>query len=596
MKSETLDVISVEEAGSLPGLFQERARRMPDAIAYRYYDADRDGWYSYSWRESTRQIQSIQAALADEEDLEPGDRVGILMRNCPNWIFFEQAALGLGLVVVPLYINDRPENIAYVLQNAGVKLLFLENESTLNGLEPIASQLQGLLKLISVEPCSVHTLYTKLISLEEWRKLDSEAPELPEINIDDMATLVYTSGTTGSPKGVMLSHRNIIFNARAALELVSIYHEDVFLSFLPLSHMLERTVGYYIPVMCGSTVSFARSIQTLAQDLLTQQPTVLISVPRIYDKVYNKITSQLETKSPFAQKLFHKTVETGWQRFLHGSGGVLRWPILKTLVAKKVMAKLGGKLRLAICGGAPISSEVEKTFIGLGLNLIPGYGLTETSPIISGNSSNNNLPGSVGIPLPGIEIKIGKDDELLVRSPSNMMGYWDNIEATQAIINKEGWLHTGDKVRIENDHIYITGRLKDILVLSNGEKVPPADMELAISLDPLFEQVLLIGEGKPFLSAIIVLNIDIWHSVAKKEGFDLNDQNILNNKKIKRYILNRIAKQLKGFPGYAKVKAIKLQDKQWTIEDGTMTPTMKLKRPVILERNQDSIAEMYKGV
>lgn len=593
--SNTLDIISVEEAGSLAGLFRERVKRTPEATAYRYYDEEKADWLSYSWSESASQIQSIQAALAEEEDLEPGDRVGIMMRNCPNWIFFEQAALGLGLIVVPLYINDRPENIAYVLQNAGVKLLFLENASALNNLESIASQLQGLLRLITVERCSVHTLYTRLVTLDDWKQPETDSPELPDIDIDNMATLVYTSGTTGSPKGVMLSHRNILFNARAALELIEIYREDTFLSFLPLSHMLERTVGYYIPVMTGSTVAFARSVQTLAKDLLTQQPTILISVPRIYDKVYNKIVSQLETKSPFAQKLFHNAVELGWQRFKQGGGGWPRWPILKMLVANKILAKLGGRLRLAICGGAPICPEVAKTFIGLGLNLIPGYGLTETSPIITGNTLNNNFPDSVGIPLPGIEVKLGNDDELLVRSPSNMIGYWENLEATHAIIDDDGWLHTGDKVKIEHDHVFITGRLKDILVLSNGEKVPPADMELAITLDPLFEQVLLIGEGKPFLSALIVLDPEVWQTTANKNGFDLNDKQLLDSKKVRRYMLNRIAEQLKGFPGYARVKAVKIVEEPWTIEGGTMTPTMKLKRPVILEQNQNFIRKMYEG-
>lgn len=591
MTGETLDVISIEEAGSLYGLFQERVKRTPNATAYRYYDAKTASWESLSWGESAQQIRSIQATLANE-GLNPGDRVAILIRNCPHWIFFEQAALGLGLVVVPLYINDRAENIAYVLQNAGVKLLFIENESILNGLDPIASQLQGLLRIIAIEACSTKTLFPQLVSLDDWLQPEAKTPDLPDIDIDAMATLVYTSGTTGPPKGVMLSHRNILFNTSAAVELFPIYREDVLLSFLPLSHMLERTLGYYIPVMCGSTVAFARSVQELAQDLLTQRPTILISVPRIYDKVYNKILSQLETKSPFAQKLFHSAVETGWQRFLKG-GFSIRWPILNALVAKKITAKLGGRLRLAICGGAPIAHDVAKTFIGLGLNLIQGYGLTETSPIVSGNPVNNNDPVSVGIAMPGIEVKIGDEDELLVRSPSNMLGYWNNTEATNDMIDGEGWLHTGDKAKIENDHIYITGRIKDILVLSNGEKVPPADMEMAITLDPMFEQALVVGEGKPYLTAIVVLDPEVWSKEASNRGFDLNDKEILSRKAVQRFFLDRIKERLKGFPGYANVKAVTALKNQWTIEEGTMTPTLKLKRQVILERNQEAIRRMY---
>ncbi|HEC20545.1 MAG TPA: long-chain fatty acid--CoA ligase, partial [Gammaproteobacteria bacterium] len=257
--------------------------------------------------------------------------------------------------------------------------------------------------------------------------------------------------------------------------------------------------------------------------------------------------------------------------------------------------KLGGRLRLAVCGGAPLSAEVAKTFIGLGLNLIQGYGLTETSPIVSGNPEDDNDPASVGVPMPGIEVKIGPDDELLTRSPSVMLGYWNNPEATQAMIDGEGWLHTGDKARIENGHIYITGRLKEIIVLSNGEKIPPADMEMAISLDPMVEQALVVGEGKPYLSAIVVLDSEALREEAEAQGFDLKDPEVLNSKPMCRWMLERITPLLKDFPGYAKLRAVTLLNQPWNIDDGTMTPTMKLKRKIILEKHKDHIEKMYEG-
>jgi len=242
MNNKTADVISIEEAKSLPELFQERVKRTPAAIAYRYFDTtentSEEKWLTYSWSEANKQILSIQAALA-KENLQPGDRVALMLRNCPQWVFFEQAALGLGLVVVPMYTNDRADNVSYVLQDAGVKLLLVEDESSLKQLQPIASQLQGLLRLVSVESCGVSPLYPRLVSLADWQLSEAEAPLLPEVGLDALATLVYTSGTTGRPKGVMLSHRNILFNVSAAIELLPIYREDVFLSFLPLSHMLE---------------------------------------------------------------------------------------------------------------------------------------------------------------------------------------------------------------------------------------------------------------------------------------------------------------------------------------------------------------------
>lgn len=594
MTKETLNVISVEQAGNLAGLFIERVKRTPNAIAYRYYDPKQTAWRTHTWTEASLQVIAIQNALIKEE-LQAGDRVAIMLNNCPQWAYFEQAALGLGLVVVPLYTNDRANNVAYVLQDAGVKLLFIDNEITLKLLEPISSQLQGLLRIITAEACAVMSLYPRLASMADWKSNDKKSPSLPKIDIDDLATLVYTSGTTGRSKGVMLSHRNILFNASSAIEIFPIYREDVMLSFLPLSHMLERTLGYYIPMMCGSTVAYARSVQDLAEDLLSQRPTILISVPRIYERVYNKIMTQLEHKSPFAKYLFKSAIELGWQRFKAGSRGGIRWPILNALVGKKVMAKLGGRLRLAICGGAPLSPEVAKTFIGLGLNLIQGYGLTETSPIISGNPTENNEPASVGIAFPGIEVKIGENDELLVRSPSNMLGYWQNPEATEAIIDTDGWLRTGDKGRIENDHIFITGRLKDIIILSNGEKVPPADLEVAISLDPLFEQVLIIGEGRPFLTAIIVLEQEAWRNISNQENFNNQDPNYLTTKPVREFVLGRIAERLKDFPGYTSVRAVTLQHEQWTIDGATMTPTMKLRRSVIIDRNLEVIEKMYEG-
>jgi long-chain acyl-CoA synthetase len=598
MGQRTLDIISPQEVQSLPGLFLERVRRTPSATAYRYFvptshDRTNGKWDSMTWEEASRRVARIQGGL-QKEGFKPGDRVAIMLRNCPEWVLFEQAALGLGLVVVPLYTNDRPDNVAYVLQDAGVKLLLLENPRELELLAPIRPQLQGLARILTLEPCAEETGYARLTALDDWAV--AEAGEVTSLVEDKnaLATLVYTSGTTGRPKGVMLSHYNILFNAHAGATPYNISREDVLLSFLPLSHMLERTLGSYIPMMCGSVVAYARSVQQLGEDLLSQRPTILISVPRIYEKVYNKIYTQLEGKSPFAQALFRKAVTVGWRRF-QGKGSSLLWPLLKALVAKKVMARLGGRVRLAVCGGAPLSPAVAETFIGLGLNLIQGYGLTETSPIISGNPEDDNDPASVGIPLPGVEVKIGDQDELLTRSPCVMLGYWQNPEATAAIIDADGWLHTGDQARLENGHIYITGRLKEIIVLANGENVAPADLEAAIALDPLFEQVLVVGEGRPFLAALVVLDAGVWVNMAQSQGWDVRAPGILEQREVKQFMLDRIATLLCAFPRYAAVHGVALQLAPWCIEDETLTPSLKLRRNVILARNQARIDALYAG-
>jgi long-chain acyl-CoA synthetase len=600
MTTGTLDKISTDVAGTLAGLFRERVRCTPDGLAYRQFNDATNTWEDSSWSEMAEDVARWQAALAGE-DLQPGDRVAILLRNCKDWVRFDQAALGCGLVVVPLYTDDRAENTAYILNNAGVKLIFLQGSEHWERLLEVHDQLHGLLRILTLEPVSVPDGETRCRTLSEW--LPENGGELLERdgNPDDLATIVYTSGTTGRPKGVMLSHRNILLNTETVRDVVELCVEDSFLSFLPLSHTLERTVGYYLPMKNGASVSYARSIPQLAEDLVTIRPTILISVPRIYERVFNKIQAGLAEKPPFAAKLFNLAVETGWARFQHRQGrgpwkpAFLLWPLLNKLVAGKIMAKLGGRMRLAVAGGAPLSPAVARVFIGLGLNLVQGYGLTETSPIISGNPPDNNEPASVGIPLNGIEVRIGENDELLTRSGCVMLGYWDNDEATREIIDSEGWLHTGDKARIENNHVYITGRLKEILVLANGEKVPPADMEMAIALDPLFEQVIVIGDNRPYLTAIIVLNPEQWASYSKAMNLDANDKNALRNEALEQALCDKLHGLLSEFPGYAQVHRVSCSLDAWTIEDGLITPTLKLKRNRILEHFADDIDRMYAG-
>jgi long-chain acyl-CoA synthetase len=601
MSTGATDNITAEEAVTLAGLFRERVRRTPDSPAFRQYNEATDTWEDTSWGEMGRQVALWQSAMANES-LQPGDRVAVLMRNCREWVMFDQAALGCRLVVVPLYTDDRPENIAYILNNAGVKLLLLQNDEQWQRMLEVHDQLGGLQRILTQEPVnSVPDGEERVRSVADW--LPDSAGELCKDggSMDDLATIVYTSGTTGRPKGVMLSHRNILKNTESSLDIVRMLPSDVLLSFLPLSHTFERTVGYYIPMRMGCTIAYARSIPQLAEDLVTIRPTLLISVPRIYERVYNKIQAGLAEKPPLARKLFNLAVDVGWSRFEHcqGRGGwkpsFLLWPLLNKLVAGKIMAKLGGRMRIAASGGAPLPPAVAKVFIGLGLNLVQGYGLTETSPIITGNPPDNNDPASVGIPLPNIEVKIGDNDELLTRSESVMLGYWDNPEATREVIDEDGWFHTGDRARIENDHVYITGRLKEILVLANGEKVPPADMEMAIALDPLFEQVMVIGDNRPYLSALIVLNSDQWSDYAASLGLDAGDPAALQQEKLEEAICEKLHGLLSGFPGYAQVRRATCMLEPWTVDTGLITPTLKLKRNRIMERFAGDIERMYAG-
>jgi len=600
----TEDLISVESARTLDGLLLQRVHRSGENLAYRSYDRATEQWQDLSWNQIAVQVARWQEALAGE-GLRPGDRVALVLRNSPEWVMFDQAALGLGLAVVPLYTDDRPENIAYILEDAAVKLLLVQDAGRWKRLAPAVTGNQTLKRVLVLdsgkESESLMQNDARIRLVASWLPAEGGALRRRQGDPHSLASIVYTSGTTGRPKGVMLSHYNMLSVAHGALTLVDCYQEDLFLSFLPLSHTLERTAGYYLPIMTGSAVAYARSVAQLAQDLQILQPTVMIAVPRIFERVYGRLKDQMSSRPVIARTLFELAVSVGWQRFLRQQGrgrwqpSLLMWPLLRRLVASKISDRLGGRLRVAISGGAPLSPAIAKVFIGLDIPILQGYGLTETSPVISVNPLQDNDPASVGLPLRGVEVKIGEDNELLVRSPGVMMGYWNNHTATTQMIDSDGWLHTGDQARIENRHIYITGRIKDILVLSNGEKVPPSDMELAIALDPLVEQVMVVGEGRPFLTALLVLNADYWPGLAQDCGLDPMQPESLINSRLANRVLGLIKLALQDFPGFAKIRRVTLLLEPWTIDNGLLTPTLKTKRDRVLERYADEVSAMYQG-
>ncbi len=596
------EIISLDDAVTLAGLFDERTRRTPDHIAYRYYDPEQNVWKESTWSEMRAETARWQAAF-QQEGLKRGDRVGIMMPNRREWVMFDQAALGLGLVSVPLFYNDRGGNVAYIAEAAAIKLLVIQGPEQWQSLEPVRDELPTVDRIISLESLDGMAHDDRICHLEQW--LPESAGEYQVVDDLDpygLCSIVYTSGTTGHPKGVMLSNHNILSNTYEALQTTTINDDDVLLSFLPLSHMLERTGGYYLPLMAGITVAYARSIPQLAEDLQIIRPTFLISVPRIYERIYARIQEGLNEKSPLVRKLFNLAVHVGWKRFEYQQGrgswspSLLLWPLLDKLVASKVTEKLGGRLRTAISGGAPLPPEVARTFLALGVPVLQGYGLTETSPVLAVNRVEDNVPESVGRALPGTELSIAENGELLARGNAVMLGFWNNPQETERVIDKDGWLHTGDVARIDaTGHVYITGRIKDIIVLANGEKVSPADMEIAIAMDALIEQVMIIGEGRPFLSALIVLESEQWKSLA--EGLDLDPDNTdsLRDKRVMDHVHRRINDQLREFPGYAQVRRIKLLEEAWSVENGYLTPTLKTKRKLIAEHCEPLIRDLYSG-
>ncbi|MBW1938481.1 MAG: long-chain fatty acid--CoA ligase [Deltaproteobacteria bacterium] len=596
------DLISCAEAGTLPGLFQQRIERTPETVAYQQYDPAEKQWISYTWQEVHLQYSRWQQALAGE-NLEAGDRVAIVLRNSVEWVCFEQAALSLGLVVVPLCTWDNPENIAYVLTDSGSRILLVGTNQQWQALAEHCAGLPALELILCLEKEKVTWTQQKIkfSYVTDWLPERPEAPVNRATNPHELATIVYTSGTTGYPKGVMLSHLNIIWNAEAVLKVNPGYREDIFLSFLPLSHTFERTVGYYVPMMAGSSVAYARSSKDLGEDLLIIRPTVLISVPRIFERMYAKIQQQLKKKGALARFLFRWAEEVGWYRFeaTQGRGKYANlvkriiWPILHRLVAAKVLARLGGRLRFAVSGGAPLQERLSRFFIGLGLPLVQGFGLTETAPVISASRLENNVPASVGEPLPGVEIKIERNGELLTRSPGVMLGYWNRPEDTRAAIDNDGWLHTGDIAEVLDHRIFIRGRLKDILVTSTGEKVSPADLETSIVLDPLFNQAMVVGEGRPYIAALLVLNPVAWQVFASGLDLDPEDPSSLQLPAAIKEVIKKIVGLLRKFPAHAQVRSVYMTLEPWTIENGMITATMKLKRLEIERQFAEQIRKLY---
>jgi len=588
-----------DDSATIADVFALRCRTSPNAPAYREFDGAAREWKGVDWREAGQRVARMREGLR-REGLKAGDRMAVMLKNSINWVVADQGAFAHGLVTVPLFVDDRPDNVAFILNDAGVKLIVIDGEEHWKRLKTVRDQLGGLQRILTVKPVNDPD-EPRLALLSDWLPKEGGAYDRPEVKATDLATIVYTSGTTGKPKGVMLSHRNILSNVQSGLAVYDVFAEDIFLSFLPLSHMFERTADYYLNVVSGASIVFSRSVSQLAEDFKIVQPTIIFSVPRIYERFLAAINDQLKKASPAKRKMFDLAVDVGWSRFEYQNNrgpwkaSFLLWPLLKKLVADKLLSRLGGKLRFAVAGGAALSPSVSKVFVGLGLPICQGYGLTEASPLLAVNLLDKNDPSSVGPAVPGIETRIGENNVLLARGPNIMMGYWNNPEATRAVLSEDGWLNTGDQVRIDDQgFIHITGRIKEIIVMGNGEKVPPVDMELAIQMDPLFEQALVYGEAKPYLSAIVVLSDDEWARVAAEANVDPRLEGE-GRDKAEKLLVQRIAKQTKEFPGYAGVRKVTVAREKWTIDNGLITPTLKLKRNAIFQKYSQAIDDMYKG-
>ncbi|MES2611764.1 MAG: long-chain fatty acid--CoA ligase [Pseudomonadota bacterium] len=610
MTSSLPDIGSVQ---TLPQLLSWRATLTPDAPAFRAFDAPRQAWTTWTWAETATHVARWSRALVALQ-LPAGARVAILLPNGLEAMCADQSTLASHCVPVPLHAIDNPGSIAYILADCEASMLIVGSAQQWEKIRAAGTDFPALRAVIVTEvdasftatPPSAHG--PAVGSLAQWlegaaQAVEQAPPQAP--GPEDLAAIVYTSGTTGKPKGVMLTHRNVVSDVKAVLERIAPTVDDVFLSFLPLSHTFERTGGYYLPIAAGSCVAYARSVQQLAEDLQTIRPTVLVSVPRIYERIHAKLLEKL-SPSPWKMQLYEAAQARGWQQFCAAQGlarpeddraggwmAALPWPLLQALVATPLLAQFGGRVRVAVSGGAPLSPTIAKCFLGLGLPLVQGYGMTETAPVVSVNSLKDNDPACVGRALPGVEVRIGENRELQVRGPIVMKGYWKRPDDTARILAADGWLGTGDQADIVDGRIYIRGRIKEIIVTSTGEKVPPGDLELALLADPLLEQAFVVGENRPFIACVAVLRRDEWQRLAGDLGLAAADPDSLNHPAVHRAVLARIEKSTASFARYAVPRAVHLTLAPWSIENGFMTPTLKLKRAPLMAHFTQQIDGMY---
>ena len=593
----------LENLTTLPQLLVNSVERYGEREALRQFDKETKSWHSLSYAQLMARVMEWRRAYA-AMNLERGTRIGILMPNSIDHACADQAALANGLVPVPLHAIDTPGASAFILSDSRAQVLVTNKLTRWKQIQAAGGDLQDLTAVIITED-EVDDETGMVRGLSEWLAAGTHVVELPEgPKEDDLAGIVYTSGTTGRPKGVMLTHGNIVSNVKATLECVFPQVGDIFLSFLPLSHTFERTAGYYLALATGCTIAYNRSVLLLADDLKTIRPTVIISVPRVYERIFARVQDKLKKSRPAARYLFDWAVEIGWRDFCRRNhlpvehtgrawlDGLMR-PLVRK-VSSTLLDQFGGRLRIAISGGAALSSKVARTFCGLGLPIIQGYGMTEASPIIAGNNRTLNQPNTVGKPFNNVEVRLGEGDEIQITGPSITRGYWNRPDATADAFTEDGWFRTGDVGGFnELGLLSIKGRIKEIIVTSTGEKVPPADLEAAIETDPLFSQCYVIGENRPYLSLITVVNPDEWASFAKSCGVDPADPASLDNPSVKTAALKRAKTAAGEFPHYALPRAVVLTQEPWTIENGLITPTLKLKRGPLSKKFANVIAQLY---
>jgi long-chain acyl-CoA synthetase len=570
--------------------------------------AKREGaWREISYATALYQIQCIAAGLR-ELKVDPGSRVALLSENRPEWAMVDYACLSIRCADVPVYPTLPAGQVSYILRDSGASAIFVSSKTQLDKILSIRSPevLPALKHIIAMEPDATGPGVMPLEDLirrgqaalgkyPAWRK------EALEVGVDDLATLIYTSGTTGDPKGVMLTHGNITSNVVNAIKVLQTREDDECLSFLPLSHILERMAGHYLMLYTGVLVNYAQSIDTVAADMMERRPTVMLSVPRLYEKIYARVVEGAAA-SPLKKRIFTwaRTAGETWADYRMAgkpipTGVGMKKAIADKLVFSKLQARTGGRLRFFVSGGAPLSAEIAKFFYAAGLPIYEGYGLTETSPVITVNTESHIRVGSVGRPIPGVEVRIAPDGEILTRGPNVMKGYYNKPEATAETIDAEGWLHTGDIGVIDAEgFLRITDRKKDIIVTAGGKNIAPQPIENRVKTNRYVVNAVMLGDKRKFPILLVVPNLDLLRAWAAESNLSFaSDADLVASVDAGNLVEREIKKGLRDLAQFEMPKKVVLIEKDFSIETGEITPTLKVKRRVVEKNYRIAIEAAY---
>lgn len=542
--------------------------------------------------------------------VKPGDRIAILSENRAGWVIADMGILCARAVTVPIYPTNTPEQIEYMVNHSGARIVFVSGKFQYSKLLKIRKSLPGLELVVSFErflgdpELPVTTFYQlseidSAITPEEKQEIEAG---IDRIEPDDMLTLIYTSGTTGVPKGVMLSHNNILTNTRYLTEQSGVINEnDVLLSFLPLSHILERTAGYYLSIYNGALLAFADSIEKVPENMVEIRPTVMVSVPRLFEKIYHRIFENAHQMPAVKKALFHWAVDVGKKyvaaTYIDRQPSALlnlKYSIADRLIFSKIRARFGGNMKLFCSGGAPLDKTINEFFWVIGIPIFEGYGLTETSPALSFNNFEHIRFGSVGFALEQTEFKIAEDGEILVKGPQVMLGYYNDPAATAETIH-DGWLKTGDVGHIDDDgFVFITDRKKELIITAGGKNIAPQPIENEIKMDKYVSSVFVHGDRKPYLIALIVPNLERLLEYAKEKHINYYQiDDLVMHEPVQKLFEQRLAEINKQLAPYETIKKFVLLAHDFSIDGGELTPTLKLRRKIIYEKYKYKIEDLY---